>query len=144
MNELGFQQYCRHISSVKSVEVHNMTQKQLDMASCSLEEFSAIQWEQNQVTCQLSGRFSLIVKRNKQLIYILLQSGNKVIKLPFDTFDAICNSQYSITYLKHLLEETQTDVSWPWLCCYCGAQLMTEADCNQHEERKHTADRKQS
>lgn len=117
-----------------------MTQKQLDMANQSLEEFSAVLQEHNQVTCQLPGRFSLIVKRNKQLIYVLLRSGNKLIKLPFDIFDAICNSQYTITYLKHLLEETQPDVSYPWLCCFCGTQLMTEAECNQHELREHTAD----
>ena len=44
----------------KSFLVPNMTQKQLDVAS--LEDFSAVQWESNQVTCQLQERFSLIVK----------------------------------------------------------------------------------
>ena len=60
----------------------SMTQKQLDVAS--LDDFTAVQWESNQVTCQLHERFSPIVKRYKHDIYILLRSGSKVIKLPCD------------------------------------------------------------
>ena len=79
-----------------------MTQKQVDNSSYSLEEFSAVQCERNQVTCQLNQRFSLIIKRCKQSIYVLVPSGNKVIKLPCDVFDAICNAQSTITYFSDL------------------------------------------
>ena len=84
------------IQASESFEVPNMTQKQLDVAS--LEQFTAVQWERNQVTCQLHERFSLVVKRYNHEIYILLRSGTKVIKLPCDIFDAICNSQLSVAY----------------------------------------------
>ena len=82
-----------------------MTQKQLDMASIPLEDITDIQWEGNQITCQLCDRFSLIVKRHKHKVYILLRSGTKVIKLPFHIFEAICNSQVSIAYLTRRLED---------------------------------------
>ena len=97
-----FQQYWQHIRPEKqSVEEYNMAQIPLDRATNFSEDFSAVQWDHNQVTCQLNQRFSLIVKRCKQSIYILLRSGNKVIKLPFHIFDAICNSHFTVSYLKH-------------------------------------------
>ena len=117
-----------------------MAQIQLDRATNFPEDFSAVQWDHNQVTWQLNQRFSLIVKRCKQSIYILLRSGNKVIKLPFHIFDAICNSHFTVSYLKHFLEETETEVECPWLCCYCGAQFVTETDCDQHEVTEHATD----
>ena len=113
-----------------------MAQMQLDMATHFAEEFGAVQWDGNQVTCRLNQRFSLIVKRCKQSIYILLRSGNKVIRLPYHIFDAICNAQFTVTYLKHFLE-TETEEERSWLCCYCGAQFVTEADCDQHEAGEH-------
>ena len=113
-----------------------MAQMQLDMATHFAEEFGAVQWDGNQVTCRLNQRFSLIVKRCKQSIFMLLRSGNKVIRLPCHIFDAICNAQFTVTYLKHFLE-TETEEECSWLCCYCGAQFVTEADCDQHEAGEH-------
>ena len=115
-----------------------MTQKQLDVAS--LEDFSAVQWESNQVTCQLQERFSLIVKRYNHEIYILLRSGSKVIKLPCDIFDAICNSQLSVAFLARRLEELagKQEAEIMWLCSYCGASYESEADGILHEMRVHT------
>ena len=114
-----------------------MAQKQLDVAR--LEEITSVQWEDNQVICQLREPFSLVVKRYKQEVYILLRSGSKVIKLPPDIFYAICQSQVSIAYLtRHLLENGQ-ETRGAWLCCYCGLQFVTEAECQQHEDR-HTSD----
>ena len=116
-----------------------MTQMQLDMVSHFSEDFGAIYWDHNQVTCQLNKRFSLIVKRCKQSIYILLRSGNKVIKLPCHIFDAICNAQFTVTYLKHFLEQADSEEECSWLCCYCGAQFATEAFCDQHEVKEHAS-----
>jgi hypothetical protein len=113
-----------------------MTQKQLDAAS--LEDFTDIQWERNQVTCQLQDRFSLVVKRYQREVYILLRSGTKVIKLPCDIFDAICNSHLSVSYLTKHLEQHEQEHKIAWLCCYCGASFMSEVDGSHHEERTHT------
>lgn len=135
---LFFLQFLATHQSSKTVLI--MAQMQLDMASHFPEEFGAVQCDGNQVTCQLNPRFSLIVKRCKQSIYILLRSGNKVIKLPFHIFDAICNSHVTVTYLKHFLEEAETEVECrAWLCCYCGARFVSEADCDQHEVGEHVA-----
>ena len=125
------------ITHQSSKTVFFMAQMQLDMATHFAEEFGAVQWDHNQVTCHLNQRFSLIVKRCKQSIYILLRSGNKVIKLPCHIFDAVCNAQFTVTYLKHVLE-TETEDECSWLCCYCGALFVTEADCDQHEAGEHT------
>ena len=112
---------------------------QLDIASEFQQDFDAVQLDHNQIICQLNQRFSLIVKRCKRSIYILLRSGNKVIKIPFHIFDALCYSHLTVTYLKHFLEETETQAEYPWLCCFCGAQFEKEVDCDQHEAREHTA-----
>ena len=89
-----------------------MAQMQLNMIRHVPMEFDAVQWDHNRITCQLNQRFSL-VKRYKQSIYILLQSRNKVIKLPCHIFDATCNDQFTVTYLKHVLEETKTEKECP-------------------------------
>ena len=106
----------------------------------SLEDFTAVQWESNQVTCQLHKRFSPIVKRYNHEIYILLRSGSKVIKLPCDIFDAICNSQLSVAFLARRLEEftRKQETEIMWLCSYCGAIYESEADGILHEVREHT------
>lgn len=126
------------IQASDSLLVPNMTQKQLDLAS--LEDFTAVQWESNQVTCQLHERFSLIVKRYNNEIYILLRSGSKVIKLPCDIFDAICNSQLSVAFLARRLEEftRKQEAEIMWLCSYCGAIYESEADGILHEVSEHT------
>ena len=81
-----FYSFWSHISQVKLLF---MAQMQLDMATHFAEEFGAVQWDGSQVTCRLNQRFSLIVKRCKQSIYILLRSGNKVIRLPFTVSDKV-------------------------------------------------------
>ena len=126
------------IEAPDSLLVPNMTQKQLDVAS--LEVFTAVQSESNQVTCQLHERFSLIVKRYNHEIYILLRSGSKVIKLPCDIFDAICNSQLSVAFLARRLEEFtgKQEAEKIWLCSYCGTIYESEADGILHEVREHT------
>lgn len=114
-----------------------MAQKHLDMVS--LEDFSSIQWEPNQVTCQLRERFSLIVKRYQNEVYVLLRSGSKLIKLPCDIFESICHAQLSIAYLARHLEEYTGghENKLAWLCCYCGLRLRTEVECQQHEQGEH-------
>lgn len=138
---LNASRFTNIVDTSESFEVPNMTQKQLDVAS--LEEFTAVHWEPNQVTCQLHERFSLIVKRYNHEIYILLRSGSKVIKLPCVIFDAICNSQLSVAYLARRLEEFtgELEAEVVWLCSYCGASYMSEADGILHEVREHTTEK---
>ena len=114
-----------------------MAQKQLDVVS--LEEFSSVQWEPNQVTCQLQERFSLVVKRYQNEVYVLLRSGSKFIKLPCDMFETICNAQLSIAYLARYLEEYTGghEIKLDCLCCYCGLRFRSEVECQQHEEKEH-------
>ena len=78
-----------NVSLLNSRILANMTQRQVEGGSCGFEDFYAVQWEQNQVICQLNERFSLVVKRYNQDAYLLLQSGRKCLKLPFDVVDAI-------------------------------------------------------
>ena len=139
MDTLRFASGFNSSKASESFLVTNMTQKQLDVAS--LDDFTAVQWESNQVTCHLQERFSLIVKRYKHQIYILLQSGGKVIKLPCKIFDAICNSQLSVAYLARRLEEFtgKEEAEMMWLCSFCGAVYESEADGILHEVREHTA-----
>lgn len=114
-----------------------MAQKHLDMVS--LEEFSSVQWEPNQVTCQLRKRFSLVVKRYQNEVYVLLRSGSKFIKLSCDIFDSICHAQLSIAYLaQHLDKDARGhDTKLEWLCCFCGLRYRSELECQQHEEGEH-------
>ena len=114
-----------------------MAQQQLNVIS--LEEFSSIQWQPNEVTCQLQERFSLVVKRYQHEVYIQLRSGRKIIKLPLNIFDAICDAQLSIGYIARYLEESTGDQEnvGAWLCCYCGLHFTTESECENHEESEH-------
>ena len=120
-----------------------MTQRQLDIVPSPqrIEDFSALKYEKNRVICELTERFSLVVKRDKQCVYVLLRSGSRGIKIPFDIFDAICNAQLSINYLKRWLEETieqeKKEAAPQWLCSYCGERLVSEAKCLQHEDQEH-------
>jgi hypothetical protein len=118
-----------------------MTQRQVEESKyCAVEDFDTIHLEQNQVTYQLDERFSLVVKRSIQDIYILLRSGTKCIKVPYDVFNLICNAQVSVAYLKQCLEDQH--VALPWLCPYCGLQFVSKKKCTNHEKNEHlrTAD----
>ena len=114
-----------------------MTQKQVDLAST--REFNSVLWEENQITCHLQDRFALVVKRYNHEVYVLLRSGSKVIKLPCDIFNAICNSQLTVGYLARYLEEYGggLDTEVAWICCYCGLAYMTEVDGLEHERKEH-------
>lgn len=114
-----------------------MAQKQVEERYCErdIEDFDTVQWEHNQVICQLDDRFSLVVKRYNQSVYILLQSGTKCIKLPADIFEKMCNAEFTIAYIKQCLENQEQDC--PWLCCYCGEQFVSKKKCHQHEKREH-------
>ena len=113
-----------------------MTQRQLDGVNGCFEDFSDIQWEHNQVTCQLNERIALVVKRYNKDVYILLQSGTRCIKLTGDIFDRVCESQITIAYVKRCLENQEATL--PWLCCYCGLRFESEKKCIRHEEQEHT------
>lgn len=114
-----------------------MTQKQVEESSCVRvsEDFDTVQWESNQVICQLDERFSLVVKRYNREVYILLRSGTKCFKLPTHIFEKMCNAQITVTYLKQCLENRDADC--PWLCCYCGERFVSEKKCMQHEQEEH-------
>lgn len=73
-----------------------MTQRQLEVSQYRLHY---------EVTCELNDRFSIVIKRQRHSIQVFLKNGSRRLKLPFDIFEGICNSQVSLTYLKHFLEE---------------------------------------
>ncbi len=54
--------------------------------------------------CEVTDRYSIVVKRHRSSIYILIKSGKKRIKVPTDVFDAMCNAQMTVSYLKSFLE----------------------------------------
>lgn len=114
-----------------------MTQKQVDESSCVRvsEDFDTVQWERNQVICHLDERFALVVKRYNNEVYILLRSGTKCFKLPAAIFEKMCNAQLTVTYLKQCLENSEA--VYPWLCCYCGEQFVSEKKCTDHEKEEH-------
>ena len=82
-----------------------MTQRQLDIVNFRFdaEQFQNVQSSQSEVICELSERYSVIVKRHKSAVYILIKSGKKCLKLPTHIFDALCNAQITVSYLKTLL-----------------------------------------
>ena len=82
-----------------------MTEKQVKGYFCNMDEFSRVSWDEHRVSCHFDDRFSLEVKLGKSSTYVLLRSGSKFIKLPFDVFNAICDSQVSIAFLKQSLEK---------------------------------------
>ena len=112
-----------------------MTQKQVGEYFRMMEDFRSVTWDEHRVTCHFDDRFSLEVKLGKSSIYVLLRSGSKFIKLPFDIFDAICNSQVSIAFLKQSLEKSDWD--YRWMCCCCGLRFSTEMECLHHENQIH-------
>ena len=115
-----------------------MAQKQLDVTA--LEEFTSVQWEPNQVTCQLDDRVSLVVKHYQKEVYVLLRNGTRAMKLSPSMFDAICRAQVSIahlvSYVKEPAEKPQT-TEQHWLCSYCGLRFVRETDCQRHESEDH-------
>ena len=80
---------------LRSFCLANNTQAKLDF---SMDSFGNMNCEHNQVSFQLHERFSLIVKRYNNEVYVLLRSGKKDIKVPCTIFNAICNLQVSISY----------------------------------------------
>jgi hypothetical protein len=85
-----------------------MTQRQLDLAKFCLkyDDFKRIEHQTNRVMCVINDRFSIVVtQRLSDEVYVLIRSGNKCLKLPESIFDAVCNSQLSVDYLKGLLRE---------------------------------------
>ncbi len=84
-----------------------MTQKQLDVLNFRLkyDEFRNISSSECEVMCELTDRYSIVVKRHKSSTYILIRSGKKQLKLPIHIFDAICDAQISVAYLKCMLED---------------------------------------
>ena len=112
-----------------------MTQKQVEEYFRMMEEFRSVTWGEHRVTCHFDDRFSLEVKLGKSSTNVLLRSGSKFIKLPFDIFDAICNSQVSIAFLKQSLEKSDRD--YRWMCCCCGLRFSTEMECLHHEDQIH-------
>ena len=93
-------------------------------------------WEPNQVIYKIDERFSLIVKRGNGSVYLLVKSGTKCMKLPFDVYDAMCHAQVSVNYIKQNLEKNQRTCRG--LCVYCGLQFDSKKECRQHESRDHT------
>jgi len=92
---------------VQFASVSDMTQRQLDVSHfrVNYDEFQRVEFSNNQVTCELNDRFSIVVKRQRHSVEIFLKSGNRRLKLPFNIFDALCNSQVTVTFLKQILEE---------------------------------------
>ena len=102
--------YCNHIVFYIHLRPSGrtvMTQRQLDICQYRLDydEFQRVQFSNNQVTCELTDRFSIVVKRQRHSVQIFLKSGERRLKLPFEVFEGLCHSQVSVTYLKHFLEE---------------------------------------
>lgn len=106
-----------------------MTQASVDRAY--MHEFMDICWEPNKVNCVIDKRFSLIVTRSYREVYVILQSGQKRIKLPLDVFNAICDSNVTVNYLYHFLESQHESTG---LCCMCGLVFETHAECVKHEQ----------
>jgi len=116
-----------------------MTQRQVDEVHAfnTLDEFRAVHWAPDRVHCQLDDRFSLIVKRCNQTVYVLLRSGQKRIKIPYDVFNSICNSQITVDYLKYVLETQCEQPTFHGLCCFCGQQFTSKKECTDHETHEH-------
>ena len=112
-----------------------MTQKQVEGYFHKMDEFRSVTWDEHRVSCHFDDCFSLEVKLDKSSAYVLLRSGSKFIKLPFEVFNAICNSQVSIAFLKESLEKC--DCCCRWMCCYCGLRFSTEMECLHHEDQIH-------
>ena len=104
------------------------------MAQAQVEQVmtNELHWNQNQVTFVLDDRFSIIVKRIQQDVYILLKSGKKCLKMPFHVYGRICTAQLSVGYVKAMLEEKYV-LDQQSLCCYCGLIFTNETGCTQHE-----------
>ena len=110
-----------------------MAQRQVDIANCDTGEFSEVFWDDHEVNCQLNERFSLVVKRANRLTYVLLRSGSKFIKLPFEVFNTMCDSQITIIFLKDTLKSKEEDHEW--LCIYCGRHFSTVINGSRHEQQ---------
>jgi len=84
-----------------------MTQRQLDLSQYWLidNEYQRVAVSAKEVTCELNDRFAIVVKRQKHSVQLYLKSGKRRLKLPFDVFETLCQSQLSVTYLRHFMEE---------------------------------------
>ena len=85
-----------------------------------------------QIVLDIDQNFSIIVKRYRRELYVLIRSGNKRLKVPLDVFEAICDSKISVAYSKAVLEGVQEG-----LCSYCGTLFVSEVECLKHEESAH-------
>lgn len=85
----------------------DMTQRQLEVFRYGInyDEFQRVVFSNNEVTCELNDRFSIVIKRQRHSVQVFLKSGRRRLKLPFSVFEGLNNSQISITYLKRFLEE---------------------------------------
>lgn len=85
-----------------------MTQRQLDICQYSLnnDQFQRVELSNNEATCQLNDRFSIVIKRQRHSVQLFLKSGNRRLKLPFHIFEGLCHSQISVLYLKQFLEQS--------------------------------------
>jgi len=88
--------------------IFTMTQKQLTLANFRLtyDEFKRLDLFENRIVCDINDRFSIIIKRShSKRVYVLIRSGKKCLKLPMSMFNAVCNAQWSVNYIKGLLHE---------------------------------------
>ena len=97
-------------------------------------EVSRIESNTHQINLDINEDFSIIVKRFRHQVYVLLQNKSKCLKFPMDEFQSICESQISVAYAKSILESEVKG-----LCCYCRLQFISKDKCLQHEENEHLA-----
>jgi hypothetical protein len=58
--------------------------------------------------CVINDQFSIVVTRRlSDEVNIVIRNGKKCLKLSEAMFDAICNAQLSVDYIKGLLRETE-------------------------------------
>ena len=95
----------------------------------SARGFEEVFNQQPRIVLDIDKNFSVIVKRYRHEVYVLIRSGSKYLKLPMDMFEAICNFQVSVAYCKGLFDRS-TEV----LCSFCGLQFVSELECLNHEE----------
>ena len=87
-----------------------MTQAQLDAKSFKLkdEDFESVIYnsKRKSITCALSQNVSLILKRTRYGLAVIIVKGTKRVFLPIKLFDFICDSKLSIAYLCSFLEQS--------------------------------------
>lgn len=106
-----------------------MTQKHVDISRLNENDTN------KEIVLDINEHYSIVVKRHRRQVYILIRSGSKFLKLPWDIFESVCQSQVSVSFSKAMLEGL--DVG---LCSYCGLQFPSEVECSKHEECEHGLD----